>query len=78
MKAAINKKGLKQIVPLSDSTISRLEKQGKFPPRFNLAGGVAWNLEEIEAWLDLQQKEGTGKEPNRKPDVRLRKKRPVP
>ncbi|MEX2990228.1 helix-turn-helix transcriptional regulator [Serratia fonticola] len=77
MKAAINKKRLLQMVPLSDSTIGRLEKQGKFPARFNLAGVVAWNLEEVEAWMDAHQKEGTGKETNRKPDVKLRKTRPV-
>lgn len=78
MKAAINRKRLLQVVPLSESTIGRLEKQGKFPIRFNLAGVVAWNLEEIETWLDLHQEQGTGKETNRKPDVRLRKARPVP
>lgn len=78
MKAAINRKRLLQVVPLSDSTIGRLEKQGKFPARFNLAGVVAWNLEEVETWLDLHQEQGTGKETNRKPDVRLRKARPVP
>ncbi|OCJ22624.1 AlpA family phage regulatory protein [Serratia sp. 14-2641] len=78
MKAAINRKRLLQVVPLSDSTIGRLEKQGKFPARFNLAGVVAWNLEEVETWLDLHQEQGTGMETNRKPDVRLRKARPVP
>lgn len=77
MKAAINRKRLLQVVPLSNSTIGRLEKQGKFPARFNLAGVVAWNLEEVEAWMDAHQNGGAGKEINRKPDVKLRKTRPV-
>lgn len=77
MKAVIKKKELIKKVSLSDSTIARLEKEGNFPARFNYVGGVAWNIDEIEAWLDLQQKLGAGKEANSKPDVKLRKTRPV-
>ncbi|MFC0229152.1 helix-turn-helix transcriptional regulator [Serratia aquatilis] len=78
MKAVIRKKELIKKVSLSDSTIWRLEKRGKFPARFNYVGRVAWDLDEIEAWLELQKKEGTGKEADRKPDVKLRKTRPIP
>ncbi|NIL23504.1 AlpA family phage regulatory protein [Yersinia mollaretii] len=56
MKAAIRKKKLLAIVPLSEYTIDQLEKAGKFPKRFPLTNGtVAWNLDEVEAWLDHRQ-----------------------
>lgn len=61
MKAVIRKKELIKKVSLSDSTIWRLEKRGKFPARFNYVGRVAWDLDEIEAWLELQKKREQGR-----------------
>ncbi|MEI7113491.1 MULTISPECIES: helix-turn-helix transcriptional regulator [Serratia] len=78
MKAAIDKKKLMQIVPLSWSTINALEKAGEFPKRFAITESrVAWNSDEVEVWLDGRQEAGTGKKPTNAPDVRQRKTRPV-
>lgn len=56
MKAAIRKEKLLEIVPLSESTINKLEKEGEFPKRFAITDSlVAWNQDEIEAWLDERQ-----------------------
>lgn len=39
-------------VPLSRSTIWRLERAGNFPKRVKLSKcSVAWNLAEIEEWI---------------------------
>ncbi|CAI1946824.1 helix-turn-helix transcriptional regulator [Serratia proteamaculans] len=78
MKAAIDKKELLKMVPLSWYTINALEKAGEFPTRFAITPGrVMWNSDEVEAWLDVRQKAGTGKKPANAPDVRKRKYRPV-
>nr|AXH01862.1 Transcriptional regulator [Serratia marcescens]AXH02085.1 Transcriptional regulator [Serratia marcescens]AXH02494.1 Transcriptional regulator [Serratia marcescens]AXH02759.1 Transcriptional regulator [Serratia marcescens] len=63
---------------MSESQITKLEKAGEFPQRFALTNRtVAWNLDEVEAWLDKQQAENTGRTPDYSPDVRQRKQRPV-
>lgn len=78
MKAAIRKQQLLAMVPMSESQITKLEKSGDFPKRFALTNRtVAWNLDEVEAWLDKQQAENTGRTPDHIPDVRQRKHRPV-
>ncbi|MEN3257821.1 AlpA family phage regulatory protein [Sodalis endosymbiont of Spalangia cameroni] len=77
MKAAVDRKKLFDIVPISENKLYELEKAGEFPKKFVLAGKYAWNRDEIEAWLDEQQEQNTGKSTNRKPDVRKRKIRPV-
>ena len=77
MKAAIRKPQLLAMVPMSESQITKLEKAGEFPQRFALTNRtVAWNLDEVEAWLDKQQAENTGRTPDYSPDVRQRKQRP--
>ena len=39
-------------VPLSDATIWRLEKAGKFPTRIHITPKrVAWSRDEVEAWI---------------------------
>lgn len=39
-------------VPLSDPTIWRMEKAGKFPKRIQLGGNsVGWFEDEIDKWL---------------------------
>lgn len=78
MKGAIDKKELLKKVPLSWYTINALEKAGEFPKRFAITPGrVAWNGDEVEAWLDARQESGTDKKPVNAPDVRQRKTRPV-
>lgn len=45
--------GLKRLVPLSDTTIWRMERRGKFPRRIAISDKrVAWRRSEIEAWLE--------------------------
>ncbi|CAM8503721.1 AlpA family transcriptional regulator [Klebsiella pneumoniae] len=57
MKGAIRKDQLLERVPLSEYTINQMEKNGEFPKRFPLTNRtVAWNLDEIEAWLDERQR----------------------
>lgn len=57
MKGAVRKPELLKMVPLSESNITALEKAGEFPKRFPLtARAVAWNRDEIEAWLDERQR----------------------
>lgn len=42
-------------VGLSDATIWRLEKSGKFPRRVKLGGNsVGWLSDEFEAWLSAR------------------------
>lgn len=49
---AIRKPELREVTGLSDATIWRLEKAGKFPKRLQLGGNaVAWLQSEIMAWL---------------------------
>lgn len=76
MKRAIRRDELRQLVPLSDSTIYDMEKKGMFPSRFNLtARCVVWDYDEIQAWL-LAKKEAP-KPDTHHPDVNKRKTRPV-
>ena len=53
MKGALGKKELLAVVPLSMSTIDRLEKIGQFPKRWYITDKrCAWTQEEVEKWLD--------------------------
>ena len=46
------KADLKRIIPLSDTTIWRLERRGRFPRRIALsAKRVAWSKAEVHHWL---------------------------
>lgn len=41
------------MVPLSDATIWRMEKAGKFPKRLQLGGNsVGWSESEVREWQD--------------------------
>lgn len=43
---------------LSDATIWRMEKAGKFPKRVRLGGqAVGWFSDEVDAWLDKKAAE---------------------
>lgn len=58
-KALINRKRLLNIVPLSERTILNMEKRGEFPKRFAITSrAVAWDLQEVEAWMDQQKNAG--------------------
>ena len=79
-KRAIRRPELRQIVPLADTTIYEMEQRGEFPRRFYLTPRcVAWDLAEVEAWLDERQRTSDAEMMNRAsaPDVRRRKARPV-
>lgn len=75
-RRTIRRHELRQIVPLAETTIYEMERRGEFPRRFNLTPRcVVWDLAEVEAWIEeRKQAPRTG---TAKPDVHLRKTRPV-
>ena len=75
-RRTIRRQELRQIIPLSETTIYEMERRGEFPRRFNLTPRcVVWDLAEIEAWIE-ERKQAPRKDISG-PDVRLRKTRPV-
>lgn len=75
-KRTIRRQELRQIVPLSETTIYEMERRGEFPRRFNLAPRcVLWDLAEVEAWIE--ERKQAPRTTVSGPDVRLRKTRPV-
>lgn len=75
-RRTIRRRELKQIVPLADTTIYEMECRGEFPRRFNLTPRcVAWDLDDVEAWIEQRKQARRGSA--WKPDVHLRKTRPV-
>lgn len=53
-----------------------MERRGEFPRRFNLTPRcVVWDLADVEAWIEARKQAPRGGVS--KPDVRLRKTRPV-
>jgi predicted DNA-binding transcriptional regulator AlpA len=43
----------KRLVPLSDTTVWRMERRGEFPRRIHISEKrVAWRRSEIEEWLE--------------------------
>jgi prophage regulatory protein len=54
-RVLIKRKQLLQKVPLCERTILEMEKRGEFPRRFAITSRlVAWDLEEIDAWIAAQ------------------------
>ncbi|EKT4485772.1 MULTISPECIES: helix-turn-helix transcriptional regulator [Shewanella] len=52
-KRLINRKVLLEMIPLSARTIYNMEVRGEFPRRIALTSrNVAWDLEEIEKWIE--------------------------
>jgi prophage regulatory protein len=48
----------KRLVPLSDTTVWRMERRGEFPRRINISSKrVAWRRGEIESWLAQREAE---------------------
>lgn len=75
-RRTIRRQELKQIIPLSETTIYEMERRGEFPRRFNLTPRcVVWDLAEVEAWIE-ERKQAPRRDISG-PDVRLRKTRPV-
>ncbi|EAM1386803.1 AlpA family phage regulatory protein [Salmonella enterica] len=78
MKGALDKKKLLAVVPLSWSTIGRLEAAGEFPKRWYITDRrCAWNADEVEQWLEDRQNNSPDVFQGKKPPVELRKYRPV-
>ena len=58
-KTLINRKTLRAMIPLSDRAIFNMEKHGDFPRRIALTSrNVAWDLEEIEEWIESRKRSG--------------------
>lgn len=75
-RRTIRRNDLRQIIPLAETTIYEMERRGEFPRRFNLTPRcVVWDLAEVEAWIEARKQAPRGKVS--KPDVHLRKIRPV-
>jgi prophage regulatory protein len=61
---------------LAETTIYEMERRGEFPRRFNLTPRcVVWDLDDVEAWVEARKQTPRGSVS--KPDVHLRKTRPV-
>jgi prophage regulatory protein len=59
LRQTIRRDELHRMVPLAPTTIWEMEQRGDFPKRFYLAPRcVAWDLAEVEAWLN-QRKQTT-------------------
>ena len=79
-KRMIRRGDLRKIVPLADTTIYEMEQRGEFPKRFQLTlRCAAWDLAEVEAWLESHRPVAGSQTVERAPppNVRLRKRRPV-
>lgn len=75
-RRTIRRQELRQIVPLAETTIYEMERRGEFPRRFNLTPRcVVWDLVEVEAWIE--QRKQAPRSGVSKPDVHLRRSRPV-
>lgn len=80
LKRMVRRDQLKQMVPLGDTTIYEMEQRGEFPRRCYLtARCVAWDLAEIESWIEERRRASAAhlikQAPS--PDVRKRASRPV-
>ena len=59
-RTLINRKKLLSMIPLSERTIFNMEQRGEFPRRIALTSrNVAWDLEEVEAWIEARKSSGT-------------------
>ncbi len=55
---------LREKIPLSDSQIWRLERDGKFPPRIRLGPlAVGWFEDEIDEWIEARARIGGNQPP---------------
>lgn len=59
-KTLINRKKLHAMIPLAERTIYNMEQRGEFPRRIALTSrNVAWDLAEIEEWIEVRKSSGT-------------------
>lgn len=78
VKRTIRRDELLKMVPLSDSTIYHMEKDGRFPKRFALTPRcVVWDYDDIVAWLDERKKANEQADKRYAPDVYKRLRLPV-
>lgn len=78
LKRTIRRHELRLMVPLADTTIYEMEKNGNFPRRFNLTSRcVVWDLAEVEAWIEARKATSDCMAKAPRPDVRKRKTRPI-
>lgn len=78
MKRAFGRKELLEVVPLSMSTIDRMEKDGEFPRRWYITDKrAAWDADEVEQWLDHRKASSPDAFMGKKPPVDQRVYRPV-
>lgn len=54
MSRFLSKKAVREKVGLSNATIDRMEKDGRFPKRVTIGFRVFWVEAEIEAWMQLR------------------------
>ncbi len=60
-RTLINRKKLLAMIPLAERTIYNMEQRGEFPRRIVLTSrNVAWDLAEVEAWVDARRLSGGG------------------
>ncbi|WP_179588782.1 helix-turn-helix transcriptional regulator [Pigmentiphaga litoralis] len=75
-RRTIRRQELRQTVPLAETTIYEIERRGEFSRRFNLTPRcVVRDLVEVEA--RIEERKQTPRRGTLKPDVHLRKARPV-
>jgi prophage regulatory protein len=80
LKRVIRRKELRQLVPLSDTTIYEMEQRDEFPRRFYLTPRcAAWDLGEVLGWIERRRRASAAHaiKPASPPDVGRRKSRPV-
>jgi prophage regulatory protein len=80
LNRVIRRRELRQLVPLSDTTIYEMEQRGEFPRRFYLTPRcAAWDLGAVEGWIEDRRRACETHLFRRTPppDVRRRKNRPV-
>lgn len=54
-KTIIRKQELQTMLGISDPSIYRWEREGKFPKRLQLGGNsVGWLLSEVEGWIQAK------------------------
>jgi predicted DNA-binding transcriptional regulator AlpA len=54
---------LRGLVPVSDMTIWRWERDGRFPRHLLINGRNYWRLSELRAWMDRQERAGSARAP---------------
>jgi predicted DNA-binding transcriptional regulator AlpA len=52
------RRALRRLIPVSDMTIWRWERDGIFPGHFSINGRNYWRLSEVQDWMDRQERAG--------------------